>query len=535
MTSGYLTCHRELRKTHSFFFTFLRFESSSNTGEIEREPVQKFGESSWCKFEQYISVVDPKPSKYKDEGEEQEWAEYDEEEEDSEEEEDEEDYDNNNAHQEEVHAVDSKESQDVGDTDQALQNQSERKQMTRLCLNKFFHDMVCRDLHLGSICIQGIPMRDSDERMHYDVILMHTMTPEQFYRHPYKVHFTGSGRESKERNVSGSLGTGIELKSRQQLLQWKTAEHQYDTRLFGCTSMCRVTPLHLASMPSLVLMKHVSSGKSVFLCSPLEEEAKHENDAGNDEHSSRSSRNDGGSIPTHVLIQKGEKDIYLHSITPYESFELPTPTTAPSSSASSSVLSKTQSPTKVLNSSSLTSSAASALSTLASASMLSSAPSNVATAASFRTSSTKRVNQVVQKLKQSFMKDNKNQRQKQTVHSHLMQTAEMTYREQKMKRPASFMPHTHVNTHTPAHPLQSQSNITLQDSTDRTTMNQSNISNNNTPANTNTNTIIATASSGGGGGLSVSTALSKVKFALESQDPKSFSNVFTVMQLPLFK
>ncbi|KAL6042207.1 Rab GTPase domain-containing protein, variant 3 [Balamuthia mandrillaris] len=134
-----------------------------------------------------------------------------------------------------------------------------------------FVDLAVHHFNLASVRVTGIPMKESSSeasRAIYDVILLHPHTPGAAASarsdHDNKQILRSTSRELP----SLFLGSEDSRRRTELVLQWKTTPLSLNADTLACSNMVRVSPLDLRSSPSVCLMKHVCSGRTVTLITP---------------------------------------------------------------------------------------------------------------------------------------------------------------------------------------------------------------------------------------------------------------------------
>ena len=109
----------------------------------------------------------------------------------------------------------------------------------------------------------------------YDVVLLHPMA-QPAHHSGSNTHYVDYDDITRNNNLTGAipdvsrypLGSHKYRIEHELVLQWKTTQRKLNTDTLPCSRILRVSPLDLRSSPSICLMKHVCSGKTVTLITP---------------------------------------------------------------------------------------------------------------------------------------------------------------------------------------------------------------------------------------------------------------------------
>eukprot|EP01113_Clastostelium_recurvatum_P000134 TRINITY_DN10063_c0_g1_i1.p1 TRINITY_DN10063_c0_g1~~TRINITY_DN10063_c0_g1_i1.p1 ORF type:complete len:796 (-),score=182.47 TRINITY_DN10063_c0_g1_i1:98-2200(-) len=157
---------------------------------------------------------------------------------------------------------------------------------------------VCTDLSLiyydlECIRVSGIPMKESAQgsaRAVYDVLLLHE-------RGAGSVHVTRA-TEDEYASLFSKIGGGSLDNARTRQVKWKSSSRRTSPDTLPCSCMHRVTPSDHTTAPAQCLMRHICSGKPVFLVSNAP--GHHQDTEAN---------------LTHALLLQGA-EVYMHCLQP---------------------------------------------------------------------------------------------------------------------------------------------------------------------------------------------------------------------------
>eukprot|EP01132_Coremiostelium_polycephalum_P002240 gene2240-2762_t len=167
-------------------------------------------------------------------------------------------------------------------------------------------DLAVLHFNLLSVLVTGIPMKESNQnstRAIYDVALLY---PPTSITNPTTTttttittncHFNKIFQQIQIENDANLLKeyyskiSTLELRLKNEILvKWKTNDKKINPETLPCTCVHKITPFLVSSNPSNCLLKHICSGKTVFLVTPPNED-----------------------VFTHVLTLH-EQEVYMHCL-----------------------------------------------------------------------------------------------------------------------------------------------------------------------------------------------------------------------------